>query len=98
MNDIKLEPFDDYETIKKKADEYIHRILFGADLLKQRFGHTIKLTVCISLDILSIIGSGSERALMYSNKSPTERVLTVCGYNVKTVADKNVLSIGFDLL
>ncbi len=95
MKDIELKPFDDYETVKKKADEYIARILNGVEFLKHRYGFSAKPIVFMSVDIMSIISRGSERALMY-NASP--RVLTVCGYNVKTVADTNVLSIGFDLL
>ena len=99
MKEPELKPFDDYETIKKKADEYIARILYGVHLFERcNYSRGIKPTVFISVDILSIIGRGSERTLLYSNVSPTERILTVCGYNVKTVADTNVLSIGFDLL
>lgn len=97
MEKIKFEPYEDYKTIKKKADEYIQRILFGATFFERR-GYHSKPTVFMSGDILSIIARGSERALMLSNASPTERILTVCGYNVETVQNTNVLSIGFDLL
>lgn len=96
MKEIELKPFDDYEAVKKKADEYIARIMYGVSFFERsNYNRGIKPTVFMSRDILSIIGRGSERALMY-NASP--RVLTVCGYNVKTVADTNVLSVGFDLL
>lgn len=94
MEEIKLKPFYDYEAVEKKAREYIERIMIGVTFF-EHYGHSIKPTVFMSGDILSIIGQGSPRELSY-NISP--RIVTVCGYNVKIVADENVLSVGFDLL
>lgn len=94
MKEIEFKPFEDYEAVEKKANEYIERIMLGVTFF-ERYGHPIKPTVFMSGDILSIIGRGSPRVLMYNISPP---ILTVCGYNVKTVADTNVLSVGFDLL
>lgn len=100
MEEIKLEPYDDYETCKKKADEYIARLLCGISFF-ERYGHSIKPTVFISNDVLEIIYRGSDRALMLYNRTPGDKipVLTICGCNVETVVGrKNVLSVGFNLL
>jgi hypothetical protein len=98
--ELKLEPYDDYETCKKKAHEYLARLLYGISLF-ERCGHSIKPTVFISNDVLHTIYRGSERALIIYERMPgdTIPVLTICGCNVKTVVgEKNVLSVGFNLL
>lgn len=97
MEKIKIEPYEDYEAIKKKADEYIALILYGASFF-ERYRCAIKPTVFMSGDIMNVIARGSERALVCDKETPTKLSFTVCGYRVKTVGDTNVLSIGFDLL
>lgn len=100
MNEIKLEPYDDYETVRKKADEYISRILCGVTHF-ERYGVAIRPIVFISRDILDIIYRGSDRVLMIHNVLPGDKipVLTIFGCDVKTVPNAtNVLSVGFNLL
>lgn len=94
MSKLKIEPFDDFKMEKRKADDYIKRILMAVSLFEHRF-HAARPTIFMSADIFNSICRGSERAVMY-NAYP--RVITVCGYNVKLVAAENVLSIGIDLL
>lgn len=95
--ELKIEPFDDYETVKKKADEYIIRIKYGVDLLK-RLNHNINPTVFISPDILSVIAEGAREVRLPSYETPAKQIMTVCGCKLKTVADKNVLAVGLDLV
>lgn len=69
-----------------------------ARLFFEHHGRALKPIVFMSHDILNDILRGNERALAYNKETPTKFSFTVCGYKVKTVADLNVLSIGFDLL
>lgn len=95
MKETELKPYDDNEKIKVQANNYIERILLGTSFY-ERHGQSGEPTVFMSMDIMAIIARGSERALI-QNASPLGAI-TVCGYNVKTVMEKNVLSVGFDLL
>lgn len=96
MKEIKFIAYEDYESEKKKAEEYINRILFGISLF-ERQGFHAKPTVFMSEDVLNTIGRATEEVRM-SYLTPTEKILTVCGCNIKIVASVNVLSIGFNLL
>ena len=92
IHDIKLEPYNDFEEILKKTNEYINRILYGANLLEQR---GIKPVVFMSLDVISVISRGSESALFMGRITHSIRMLTVCGYEVKTTYGENELYVGF---
>lgn len=96
MNDVKQVPYEDFETVKKKADEYISRIHFGISQL-ERYGHGLRPVVFMSADILNAIARGLD-VVKYRNDTPTRRILTVFGYEIRYVAEMNVLSVGFDLL
>lgn len=96
MNDIKFMPYEDYETLKKKADEYICRIMFGISLF-ERYGRGLKPVVFMSADILNAISRGSD-VVTYRIDTPTKRILTVCGCEIRYVTEMNVLSVGFDLI
>lgn len=96
MNDIKQVPYEDFETVKKKADEYISRIFLGISQL-ERYGRGLKLVVFMSADVLNEIARGSD-VVKYRNDTPTKRILTVGGYEIRYVAEMNVLSVGFDLI
>ncbi len=97
MEKIKIEPYEDFEAIRRKAEDYIQRILLGASFYK-RHGINPEPIVFMSGDIMNVIARGFERALVCGKETPTNLLFTVCGYRVKMVADTNVLSVGFDLL
>ena len=97
MEKIKIEPYEDFEEIRRKGEDYIQRILLGASFFEQH-GRNLKPIVFMSEDIMNAIARGYERAVGRNKETPTKLSFTVCGYRVKTVAGTNVLSIGFDLL
>ena len=97
MEKIKFEPYEEFDAIEIKANDYIQRILLGASFFEY-YGRNPKPIVFMSPDILNAIARGNERALVYNKETPTKFSITVCGYKVKTVIDPNVLAIGFDLL
>ena len=97
MEKIKIEPYEDFDAISRKAEDYIQRILLGASFFEQH-GRNLKPIVFMSEDIMNAIARGYERALGRNKETPTKLSFTVCGYRVKTVEGTNVLSIGFDLL
>ena len=93
MKDPELKPYDDRESIKHKANQYIDRILLNMRFLEHK-GITLRPTVFISLDIMDIIAKGSD---MIFRHKPSE-LLYICGCEVKQVPGTNVLHIGYSLL
>ena len=92
MKDIKLKPYDDYEEIKKQADQYIERILFGAAMF-ENYGMGARMVVFMSCDVLSVLARGSDRAI-YVNRE----YQTVCGHRVEMVMGTGKLYLGLDLI
>ena len=93
MKDPELKPYDDYESVRHQANQYIDRIILNT-LFLERKGVTLKPTVFMSLDIMDIIAKGSDMIL----RNKQSDLLYICGCEVKEVQGTNVLHIGYSLL
>ena len=92
MKETELKPYDDYEKIKKQADQYIEHIFLGTAFYEHH-GQTTKPTIFMSNDILAVLVRGSERAVCVNHQFQT-----VCGCKVEIVPGTEKLYIGFNLL
>lgn len=90
--ELKLEPYDDYEVAKERADRILDTILQGVSYFE--YYVRIKPTVFMSHDVLAIVARYRNEAITsYKYGEP----LTVCGYELKLALGKNMLYLGYQL-
>ena len=95
MNDVNQLPYEDFETIKKKAHKYVSLIDYGISRI-DRYGRGLRPIVFISADIMYVITRGSN--IVVQNETPQGKIITVFGHEVRLIPGRNVLSVGLDFI
>lgn len=85
---------DNYEKIKNQAEQYIYKILLGAQFFEFH-GQTTKPTVFMSMDIMAVIAKGANTEIYHHKYNEPYSIL---GYPLKITTGTNELYIGFNLL